>query len=116
MKTAVFLLSGFLLACAAVAAEAPAAAAKPDLTKGAAISTQVCSACHTADGSRGAATFPILQGQHPEYLAKQLYDFKEGRRKNPVMQGMVAALSDEDIRNVAAFYGSKAPAKPGFGN
>jgi len=115
MKTAVFLLSGFLFASAAFAAEAPAAAAKPDLIKGAALSTQTCGACHTADGSRGAATNPILQGQHAEYLAKQLHDFKDGKRKNAVMQGMAGPLSDEDVRNVAAFYASKAPAKPGFG-
>ncbi|MBV8502027.1 MAG: cytochrome c4 [Paucibacter sp.] len=114
MKTAVFLLSGFLLASATMAAEAPAAA-KPDLTKGAALSSQTCGACHTADGSRGAAANPILQGQHAEYLEKQLKDFKEGKRKSPVMQGMAAPLSDEDVRNVAAFYASKAPAKPGFG-
>ena len=115
MKTAVFLLSGFLFASAAFAAEAPAAAAKPDLTKGGAISAQTCGACHTADGSRGAATNPILQGQHAEYLAKQLQDFKDGKRKNPIMQGMAAPLSPEDIKNVAAFYASKPPAKPGNG-
>src|SRR5262245_36458031 len=101
MKTAVFLLSGFLFASAALANEAPAAAPKPDLAKGGAISAQTCGACHTADGSRGAATNPILQGQHAEYLAKQLQDFKEGKRKNPVMQGMAAPLSAEDIKNVA---------------
>ena len=114
MKTAVFLLSGFLFASAAIAAEAPAAAAKPDLAKGSALSSQTCAACHTADGSRGAATNPILQGQHAEYLAKQLHDFKDGKRKNAIMQGMAAPLTDEDIRNVAAFYASKATTKPGF--
>ena len=114
MKTAVFLLTSFILASSAIAAETPAMA-KPDLAKGAALSSQTCGACHTSDGSRGAATNPILQGQHAEYLAKQLHDFKDGKRKNPVMQGMAAPLTDEDIRNVAAFYASKAPAKPGFG-
>jgi len=115
MKTAVFLLSGFLFASAALANEAPAAAAKPDLAKGGAISAQTCGACHTADGSRGAATNPILQGQHAEYLAKQLQDFKDGKRKNPVMQGMAAPLSAEDVKNVAAFYASKPATKPGNG-
>ncbi len=116
MKTAAFLLSGFLFAsAAALAAEAPAVAAKPDLAKGSTLSSQTCGACHTADGSRGAATNPILQGQHAEYLAKQLHDFKDGKRKNAIMQGMAAPLTDEDIRNVAAFYASKAPAKPGYG-
>ncbi|MCZ8075788.1 MAG: c-type cytochrome, partial [Paucibacter sp.] len=87
--------------------------AKPDLAKGAAISAQVCAACHTADGSRGSPANPILQGQHPEYLAKQLTEFKAGIRKNAVMQGMAAVVSDEDIKHVAAFYASKQ-AKPGF--
>ena len=111
MKTAAFLFSGFVLASAAFAAE-PAAPAKPDLAKGAAISAQTCAACHTSDGSRGAATNPILQGQHADYLAKQLHDFKSGKRKNAIMQGMAAPLSDEDITNVTAFYAGKS-AKPG---
>ncbi|MFN5047542.1 c-type cytochrome [Roseateles sp.] len=112
MKTAAILLSGFTFAAAALASGAPAAA-KPDLAKGQATATQLCAACHTADGSRGSPANPILQGQHPEYLAKQLHEFKDGKRKNAVMQGMAATLSDEDIRNVSAFYASKT-AKPGF--
>jgi cytochrome c553 len=82
-------------------------AAKPDLAAGEAKATAVCVACHSADGSRGAPTFPILQGQHPEYLAKQLTEFKDGKRKNAVMSGMAAMLSPEDVKNVAAFYASK---------
>lgn len=101
-----------LPATSARAAEA-AAVAKPDLAKGQAISTQVCAACHTADGSRGSPANPILAGQHPEYLAKQLHEFKAGVRKNAIMQGMAATLSEDDMRNVAAFYASKS-AKPGF--
>jgi cytochrome c553 len=95
-----------------IAAEA-AGPAKPDIAKGQAISAQVCGACHTADGSRGIPANPILQGQHPEYLVKQLTEFKAGKRKNPVMTGMVAVLAPADMVNVAAFYASKQ-AKPGF--
>jgi cytochrome c553 len=104
-----------LLAAAPAFAQAPAAdaKAKPDLAKGQAISTQVCAACHTADGSRGAPANPIIAGQHPEYLVKQLAEFKSGKRKNPIMQGFAAQLSEDDMRNVAAFYASKS-AKPGF--
>lgn len=98
-------------AAPSIAAEA-AAPAKPDLAKGQAVA-QVCAACHTADGSRGSPANPILQGQIPEYIAKQLHEFKSGARKNAVMNGMAATLSEDDIRNVAAFYGSKS-AKPGF--
>ncbi|HEX5311418.1 c-type cytochrome [Aquabacterium sp.] len=82
-------------------------AAKPDLAAGEAKVTAVCSACHTADGSRGAPTNPILQGQHPEYIVKQLTEFKEGKRKNAVMNGMAAALSPEDMKNVAAYFATK---------
>ncbi|HSN33858.1 MAG TPA: c-type cytochrome [Ideonella sp.] len=105
-----------LLLCAALAAPTLAAdpqPAKPDAARGQAISTQVCGACHTADGSRGVVTNPILQGQHPEYLAKQLGDFKAGRRDNAIMKGFASALSDTDMKNVAAFYAGKE-AKPGF--
>ncbi len=112
MKTVALLLSSLMLAATAHANE-PAAAAKPDLGKGGTLSAQVCAACHTADGSRGSPANPILQGQHAEYLAKQLAEFKSGKRKNPVMSGMAAPLSEEDMRNVAAFYASKT-AKPGF--
>jgi cytochrome c553 len=72
----------------------------------------VCAACHTNDGSRGIPANPILQGQHADYLVKQLTEFKAGKRKNAVMNGMAAPLSDADIKNVAAFYASKE-AKPG---
>jgi cytochrome c553 len=114
MKTAAFLLSSLLLAATAYANEPEhAAAAKPDLAKGGTISSQVCAACHTADGSRGSPANPILQGQHAEYLVKQLTEFKSGKRKNAIMSGMAATLSEEDMRNVAAFYASKV-AKPGF--
>jgi cytochrome c553 len=119
MKLAAPLLSCLLLVAASVsfAAEeakpAAAAPAKPDLAKGQTTATNVCAACHTSDGSRGSPANPIIQGQHPEYLTKQLTEFKSGKRANPIMQGMAAALSDADMKNVAAFYSSKQP-KPGF--
>jgi len=86
--------------------------AKPDLAKGATTSATVCAACHTADGSRGLPTFPILQGQQADYIVKQLTEFKSGKRDNAVMKPMATMLSDDDMRNVAAFYASKS-AKPG---
>ena len=113
MKTAALLMSGLLIALSAHAAEVAPAKALPDLAKGQAISAQVCGACHTADGSRGAPANPILQGQHAQYLVKQLTEFKAGKRTNPIMNGMAATLSPDDMRNVAAFYASKQ-AKPGF--
>ena len=101
------------VASIAVAAEAAKPATKPDLAKGQATSTNVCAACHTNDGSRGSPANPILQGQHPEYLVKQLTEFKAGKRVNAIMTGMASALSEDDMKNVAAFYASKQ-AKPGF--
>ena len=106
------LLAAAILSPVLAAEEKPAAAA-PDVAKGQALATQVCGACHAADGNRGAPTFPIIGGQHPEYLVKQLAEFKAGKRKNAIMQGFAAQLSDDDMRNVAAFYSTK-PAKPGF--
>jgi cytochrome c553 len=110
MKFAPSLLA--LLAAAALASSVAAAetkpAAKADIAKGQAIGTQVCAACHTSDGSRGAPANPILQGQHADYLAKQLSEFKSGKRDNPIMTGMATPLSDEDMKNVAAFFASKA--------
>ncbi len=105
------LLTLTLSGVASQAAEPVAAAVEP--AKGEAISTSVCAACHTNDGSRGIAANPILQGQHPEYLVKQLTEFKAGLRENAIMRGMASALSEADMKNVAAFYAGKQ-AKPGF--
>ena len=101
-----------LTAACAHAADSPPAA-KADLSRGEAISNGVCVACHANDGSRGSAAYPILQGQHPDYLVKQLQEFKGGKRPNAIMTGIASTLSDADMKNVAAFYGSKQ-AKPGF--
>ena len=101
-----------MLVAGPATAAAPRPAFKPDLAKGEALSV-TCQACHTADGSRGIPSNPILQGQHPEYLVKQLTEYKSGKRKNAIMQGFASTLSDEDMRHVAAFYASKK-AKPGF--
>ena len=115
MKSVALLFTSLLLAASSTfAADGEAkAAAKPDLAKGQATATSVCAACHTNDGSRGSAANPILQGQHPEYLVKQLSEFKSGLRANPIMSGMAAPLSEADMKNVSAFYASKV-AKPGF--
>ena len=101
----------------AAAAPAPAAPAKvvtkPDLVKGEASFTAVCAACHGADGNSGTPANPKLSQQHAEYLIKQLTEYKSGKRKNAIMQGMAAALSEEDMKNIA-FWVSAKKAKPGF--
>lgn len=91
---------------------APQKAAKPDLVKGEA-SFAVCAACHAADGNSAIAANPKLAQQHPEYLIKQLQEFKSGKRNDPVMKGMAALLSDDDMRNVSWWLASKT-AKTGF--
>ena len=83
--------------------------AKPDLGKAQSIATQVCAACHAADGNSLAAANPKIAGQFPEYLGKQLADFRpqggsKPARESPVMMGMVANLSEADIKNLAAYY------------
>jgi cytochrome c553 len=110
MKSLLALTLSALFASSVIAADAKGPA-KPDLAKGQEKSTQVCAACHTADGTRGSPANPILQGQHADYLAKQLTEYKGGQRKNAVMSGMAAPLSADDIRNVAAFYASKPAPK-----
>jgi cytochrome c553 len=71
------------------------------------IVTGVCAACHGADGNSVITTNPKLAQQHPEYLAKQLANFKSGERKNAIMSGIAAGLSPEDMANVAAYFGAQ---------
>ena len=63
-----------------------------------------CAACHGADGNSLVPMYPSLAGQSANYIAKQLADFKSGDRNDPVMAGMVAALSKEDMNDLAAFF------------
>lgn len=69
----------------------------------------VCAACHAADGNSVMAANPKLAGQHPEYLLKQLKEFKDGKRANAVMSGMVANLAEEDMKALAAYFSSQKP-------
>ena len=98
---------------AVAAAPAAPAVAKPDLVQGEAKFTAVCAACHGADGNSGTPANPKLAQQHPEYLVKQLQEFKSGKRPNPMMQAIAAQLSDADMQSIAAWVTSKK-AKPGF--
>ncbi|MGZ8983136.1 MAG: c-type cytochrome [Methylotenera sp.] len=64
----------------------------------------VCAACHAPDGNSVITLNPKLASQHPEYLEKQLTEFKSGKRANAVMSGMAATLSEEDMKNLAAYF------------
>lgn len=70
-----------------------------------------CVACHGADGNAQVAIYPKIAGQHEGYLLKQLQEFKSGARNNGIMAGMVAALSDEDMKNLAAYFASQTTSK-----
>jgi cytochrome c553 len=108
MKLFVSFLMVVLFAASAVAADDKAAAkvAKPDLAKGEASFTAVCAACHGADGNSMIPANPKLAQQHPEYTLKQLKEFKSGKRANAIMSGMVAALSEDDMKNIAFWLAS----------
>jgi len=114
MKLSASLLLTALLATASLAAHAsdPKKAAKPDLAAGEAKFTAVCAACHASDGNSAVPANPKLAGQHPEYINKQLQEYKSGKRANAIMQGLAAGLSDDDMRNIAYWLASQK-AKPG---
>ena len=101
-----------LLATSFMSHAAEEAKGKADPAKGKVIAETVCVACHGADGNSAAAANPILAGQGADYLYKQLKNFKavDGKpaaRNNAIMGGMVAALSDEDMKNLAAWFSSQ---------
>ncbi len=94
---------------AGAGAQAPA---KPDAAKGQAIASQVCAACHSADGNSTLPANPKIAGQFYEYLHKQLANFKaqggkKAERENAVMAGMTANLSAADMRDLAAYYAAQ---------
>ena len=114
MKRALALLSFAVCAGPLAAAEL---AAKADSAKGQGIANKVCAACHGADGNSPTPANPKLASQVPEYLQKQLANFKpaagnRAERENPIMGGMVANLSAGDMRDVAAYYAAQR-AMPG---
>jgi cbb3-type cytochrome c oxidase subunit III len=94
-------------------AQAQGAPKKVDLAKGQQIASQACAACHGADGNATGPANPKLAGQHAEYLYKQLVNFvpqpgaKQAERVNAIMMGFASTLSDDDKRNVAAYYSSQ---------
>lgn len=97
------------LVCGAAVAVFAAQAHAQDAAKAQNIANQVCAACHAADGNSIAPANPKIAGQFPEYLHKQLADFKpqggkKPARESPIMMGMVANLSDADMKGLAAFY------------
>jgi cytochrome c553 len=106
-------MSRFAPALGGLAAALLAAGAAFAQDKAPGIAAQVCAACHGADGNSVAPANPKIAGQIPEYLQKQLADFKpQGDKKpvreSPIMNGMVANLSDADMKGLAAYYAGQA--------
>ena len=105
-------LSCTITAFGAQASDAAKAAPKGDAARGQTIASGVCVACHGPDGNSALAANPKLAGQHPEYLFKQLKNFKaaEGKqpeRVNAVMNGMIAAYDEGQMRDLAAYYAAQ---------
>jgi len=104
-------LVGFLICATPLAGAEPET--KADSAKGQSIANKVCAPCHGADGNSPTPANPKLAGQIPEYIQKQLGNFKapsgkKPERENPVMGGMAAGLSANDIRDVAAYFAAQA--------
>lgn len=76
------------------------------------IITGRCALCHGIEGESASAVYPRLAAQHPDYLQKQLKDFRDGRRKSDTMSEMAKDLKDEDIATLANYFaGKKAGAR-----
>lgn len=84
---------------------APAAHAEGDVAQGSKKAV-ACQVCHGKGGRSTDPTYPILAGQHAAYIVKQLKAFRAGTRKDPIMNGMAAPLSDQDMEDVAAYFHS----------
>ena len=99
MKSLLFaVLTALLFASStAIAADIEAGKAK----------SATCVACHGAGGHSVNPIWPNLAGQKEQYLAKQIKAFRDGTRKDPLMAPMVAALSDDDIANLAAYFAAQ---------
>jgi cytochrome c553 len=67
----------------------------------------VCHACHGPTGKSIMPIYPNLGGQHQDYLSKTLQNFRDGSRKNAIMSGFAANLSDADIEDISAWYASQ---------
>lgn len=104
-----FALIALMSASVAWASTDTAPAAQGDPTKAQKIVNDVCGACHGTDGNSTSPTYPNLAGQHPEYITKQLTEFKAGARKNSLMAPNAAKLSAEDMVNLGAYFSAQQP-------
>lgn len=99
-------MNRFLVAAALFAIAFPSAAASGDAEVGKKKSTP-CAVCHGANGVSPSPEFPNLAGQYVDYLESALKHYKNGKRKNPIMQGQVANLTPKDMMDLAAFFSTQ---------
>jgi cytochrome c553 len=109
MRQGWVLVAAWALAGALPPVQAEETGGKPDLAKAQQIVSTVCAACHGADGNSATPTNPSLAAQHAEYISLQLMHFKDGTRTNPIMAGMVANLSPEDMKSLGAYFAQQKP-------
>jgi cytochrome c553 len=109
MQNLQLLVAAWLAFCTSGQALAETSQAKPDLAKAQQTVTTICAACHGADGNSPSPANPSLAGQGAEYLSLQLTHFKDGVRSNPVMAGMAANLSPEDMRALGLYFSQQKP-------
>lgn len=102
-------LRASMLLVTALATPVLAQGVKADPAKGQTIAAGVCVACHGTDGNSPIPSYPNLAAQHPEYLVKQLRQYKSGARPNAIMNGIAASLSDQDMLDVAGYYAAQKP-------
>lgn len=112
-RTTATVLASFFAASTLMAAQSAPVVSKADPAKAQQIVTQVCAACHGADGNSVAPANPKLATQHAEYTTKQLRDFKSingnpPARKSAVMNGIAAPLADDDMRNLGAYFAQQS--------
>ena len=96
-----------LLCSAALSVASATAMAAGDAAKGKEKSA-VCASCHGVDGNSAIPANPRLAGQHASYLLRALQDYKSGARKNAIMAGFAAALSEQDMEDLAAYFASQS--------
>ncbi|MGV6852811.1 MAG: c-type cytochrome [bacterium] len=93
----------YLITAIVLAAFSTNAWALGDAVQGKEKST-VCGSCHAPDGNSNNTLYPKLAGQHADYIYHSLKAYKDGSRNNPIMKGMAAGLSDDDMKNIAQYF------------
>jgi cytochrome c553 len=101
-------MSKLLVVLVALALAPADSYARGNAESGKAKAAQVCVACHGADGNKPSTPDqPVLAGQYEDYLVKALSDYKNDKRKNPIMKGFASQLSKQDMEDLAAWFASQ---------